>query len=410
MRSAVAGLLILSVIGCAGTSRWQTTRHPDIMDAAALLASDTQGLLRDERPDEMPLVPVRTRLRPCCAFGTGLRVRVGAIKIPGFAIDNIRSPDRIGTHTYDAGQRGQEVIHASERNGLVYTCRGGFIDIAHVRDYADWTLYLATQIGRKLETGGVIELPDPEGGQRRFLLQPVDPKLIRIVGRRKLTASLAVWAGFQLSLWHEIATWYGWSNFGLFSERASAFSPDDLYSNLLGAKIVGPIISARNDLSEALFNRAIDGWLEQTLHFLGAVPQDTGEAAMASVDGYWWDSAARLPDPNLVLRRSLQLGARIEPWLVPARSKGPELNRTLLKECDGNLEPHILLNPSRIPDLAFESVLKLEIDLDDSLERKPALRKYEGRVDQSQFPALLEQIRGEARAEFGDLAVSPATD
>ena len=52
-----------------------------------------------------------------------------------------------------------------EHNGLVYTCRGGFIDTAHVRDYADWAIFLVAQIARLAETGGVVELPD-EGGRR----------------------------------------------------------------------------------------------------------------------------------------------------------------------------------------------------------------------------------------------------
>ena len=74
----------------------------------------------------------------------------------------------------------------------------------------------------------------------------VDSETIAVFGRRNLTASLAIWAGYQLSLWHEIATWYGWASFEAFPERASAFSPEDLYSNLLGAKLVGPIISSGN--------------------------------------------------------------------------------------------------------------------------------------------------------------------
>jgi Protein of unknown function (DUF4056) len=39
--------------------------------------------------------------------------------------------------------------------------------------------------------------------------------------------------------WHEIAIWYGWANVPMFSERPSAFSPEDMYSNLLGIRIVG---------------------------------------------------------------------------------------------------------------------------------------------------------------------------
>ncbi|MFC1765377.1 DUF4056 domain-containing protein, partial [Planctomycetota bacterium] len=44
----------------------------------------------------------------------------------------------LGKHGY-ATQRG-------EGNGIVYTCRGGHIDIAHVRANADWVRYVAERV------------------------------------------------------------------------------------------------------------------------------------------------------------------------------------------------------------------------------------------------------------------------
>ena len=56
---------------------------------------------------------------------------------------------RLRHHVYDSGNStfgsrgaGPEILH-SEGNGLAYACGGGFIDIAHVRDYADTALYFA---------------------------------------------------------------------------------------------------------------------------------------------------------------------------------------------------------------------------------------------------------------------------
>lgn len=406
-RRLVASLLLVAFLGCAAPSRWQTTRRPDELDAAELLASDSLGLSRDERPDEMPNVPVRSRLRPCCAFGSALGVRVGLLAIPGLAIGNIRSPDAIGNHRYDAGRLADDVTAGSERNGLVYTCRGGFIDIAHVRDYADWTLFLATRLGRILETGGTIELPPGEGGQRRLVLEPIDPEFVGIVGRRDLTAALAVWVGFQLSIWHEVATWYGWSSFNAFSERASAFSPEDLYSNLLGAKIAGPIISGGNDLSEAIFDRAVDAWIEQSLDFLGGVPAKLGEDAMAAVDQLWWNSRARLPDANLVLRRNVQHGIRIVPWLVPLERFDSKARQRITSRCQGEPEPHLLRNPTRIPGLEFEAVLRLEVELGPDFQDMESLAAYGDIVTNRDFPELLERIRQEIREEFGASADRP---
>ena len=327
------------------------------------------------------------------------------MKIPGFEIRNILSPDAIGPHTYDADLRS-----SNEGNGLVYTCRGGFIDTAHVRDYADWTLFLASRINRMLETGGSIYLPPGEGGRRRVVLEPIPRDQIEILGRRQISAALAVWMGFQLSVWHEIATWYGWSDFGAFSERGSAFSPDDLYSNLLGAKIAGPIITSRNDLTDELFNRTVDSWLKETIGFLGGVPADLGEAAMAAVDRHWWDSRVQRPDAELVLRRSIQSGRQIAPWVVPTAAFAGSKVEELEQICQGDTQPHALRYPSRIPGLDFVDVLELEIELDESFQMKIGLQNYNGTVRSGDFHEILEEIRGEARREFGPLVDSPDFD
>lgn len=395
-RVLAGALLVVVASACANTSRWQTVRRLDEEDVESILASADLALGRDERPEEVPRVPERRRLRPCCAFGTDLRVRLGSMALPGFVIGNVRSPDDIGRHTYDAGRRGSDQLIGSERNGLVYTCRGGFIDTAHVRDYADWTLFLATQLGRRFETGGVIELSDAEAGKRRFVLSPIDPEYVRATGRRNLAAAMAVWAGYQMSIWHEIATWYGWSSIELFSERASAFSPEDLYSNLLGAKIAGAIVSSGNDLSEPLFNRAVDDWFAQSLAFLGAVPEKEGIAALQAVDGRWWRSDARLPDANLVIRRSVQHGLEVAPWLAPPEATSCE-----------STEPHVLKNPSRLPMLDFRLVLRFEVALNAELRAHPAFADYRGVVTDADFPELLERIRQEVVETFGPEADQP---
>lgn len=395
--------LVLVVVGCASAPRWQATRSPDALDAAALLTAEASTYARGERPEEIPIVPARRRLRPCCGFGSSLRVQVGAVKIPAVSIGNIRSADDIGRHTYDAGRNAQDQIIGSERNGLVYTCRGGFIDTAHVRDYADWTLFFATRFARHLETGTRFALPDSEGGTRTITLSPIDPELIAAVGRREVASALAVWTAFRLSVWHEIATWYGWSSLPLFPERASAFSPEDLYSNLLGAKLASAIVNARNDLSEPLFNDAMDAWFSQALDFLGAMPSDSGEDAIGAVDGVWWDSSVRLPDPRLVMRRHLDLGLHQRPWLVPP----PVAPTSIERACGPDVRPHPLRNPVRLYDLVFAETVRIEVALDPDLTNHPALAAFAGALDDRDFLDLVETIRGAAREELGEYADSP---
>ncbi|MFV1978615.1 MAG: DUF4056 domain-containing protein, partial [Myxococcota bacterium] len=254
IRLLLAALLVMTA-GCAKPPRWAGRDKPSPADAAILLESKAGQSARKLVQEEVPKIPIRTHLRPCCAFGTGLKVRVGAVPIPGFRIGNIIGPDEVGPHTYDSGaltrssQSGTSGFRHREGNGLLYTCRGGFIDTAHVRDYVDWTTYLAAELARNLSSGTTIEFPD-EGGQRRIVSQPVSQEAIDRHGLTRIAASMAQWISFQLSIWHEIATWFGWSWTKTFPETASAFSPEDLYSNILGVKLFGATIprsSARTE-------------------------------------------------------------------------------------------------------------------------------------------------------------------
>jgi hypothetical protein len=60
---------------------------------------------------------------------------------------------------------------------------------------------------------------------------------------------LAEWTAWQMSIWHETVTWFGWDAVPGFSEEASAFSPEDLYSNPLAARAR---LSARRAVGDAL--------------------------------------------------------------------------------------------------------------------------------------------------------------
>src|SRR6185503_20145510 len=183
----------------------------------------------------------------------------------------------------------------NEGNGLVYTCRGGFIDTAHVRDNADLTVACASGIVRLMDAGGSFELPR-QGAKLRARVKPVDPKLLKRYGRRALTIPMAEWLVFQISIWHEIATWYGYTFTANWPEKISAFSPEDLYSNVIGAKIAGGIIKERGASSDDEYNRSMDAWIQQVGQRLKSVPMDESRAAMQSVDRIWWDSNKRIPD------------------------------------------------------------------------------------------------------------------
>ena len=122
-------------------------------------------------------LPPPESLRPCCAFGYDLHVRAAGIPIPMYQIGNVLTLGTLGEHHYNDSAFGavKNLLGLSEeQNGLICTRRGGFIDIAHVRDTADNTFYLFNRIAPTLGQAGRIFCSE-ELGVRRVQLNTFTP-------------------------------------------------------------------------------------------------------------------------------------------------------------------------------------------------------------------------------------------
>jgi hypothetical protein len=275
-----------------------------------------------------------------------------------------------------------------------------------VRDYVDWALFFAAQIGRRAVAGGEISLPD-EGGRRRVIVRPLPAEIIERHGFPQSVTALAQWLTFQVSIWHEIATWFGWASVPGFSERASAFSPEDLYSNMLGTKLMLAIVARREAGSDHVYERAVDGWFGRALELLGAVPRELGNEVTRGLDGLWWDSSRRLPDPGLVQRRHFGIGDPVRPWLAP-ESALPEAVRSALGEaCSNDREPVVFANPSRVRGVELGDYVSLEIEVDDALAAQEPFASRGRRLTQRDLPEIVAVVREQARAEFGPRVDQP---
>jgi hypothetical protein len=401
------------VVGC-NKEQWhvqERVRARDT-DVAAALGDTVQGNTGLAVSD-IPEINYPRSLRPCCAFGADYKVAVGKMPVPGVEIGNLLGVEDVGHHRYDNGfvsinARDPRGFVDIENNGLIYTCRGGFIDLAHVRDNADNTLALAAAIARMMDAGGVFEVP-PQGAAMRLRMRPVPPAAIEKYERVRLAAAAAQWAAYQLSIWHEIATLYGYASLAEWPEKISAFSPEDYYSNQLGARIAAGIVLGRGARSDIEYGANMDAWIKQTLARLVPVPLADSRAAMAAVDGAWWDSSKRIPDWTLVKRRQFDPGPVLKPWILEDARPGSNGVVKPLTRCRDAGAPLVFRVPDGFDGVPFRKYVTIEFDVGDELAAGgfPFPRADSRRVTQEDFPFVIDAARRANAEQFGPDADRP---
>lgn len=271
----------------------------------------------EEAPQVWPVIttlPPPQGLRACCAFGYDLQAELWGIPVPFYTIDNIVEANKLGEHHYNdsfLGATAALIGLSSEKIGLLYTKQSGFIDISHVRDTADYTFYLFSQIYPRLGQAWSLTLSDELAGRQihfSAFTPPQSPEQ-----RYTLSAYLAAKLAFQLAVWHEIAQWYGYQSVPGFSEGISAFSPEDLYSNLLGARLAITLILQGRAESLPIYTQSMQDILPLALNQLGSSDRATTQKMFDSVDGLWWNSYRRVPEKFLVLVRDYETNDRRYP-------------------------------------------------------------------------------------------------
>lgn len=238
-------------------------------------------------------------IRACCAFGYDLKIW----GIPFISIDQVISIDDLNDHRYMGNKK--------EGTGTIYSTKGGFIDIGHLRDQLDWTRYLYILIKNSKGKGEIILPLRNEAGRKTLYLnipqQLSDDDCILLAG--KIT--------YDLSLWHEISTWFGASTVPFISEKFSSFSVEDVYSNLLGIHI-----GMKTLRSEQPFNKAATEIIKSTLDSLGVVKtaKETYDAYDA-INNIWYTDKKRIPSAKITLKRDLDVLKSSNPWIISNYAK-----------------------------------------------------------------------------------------
>jgi hypothetical protein len=173
---------------------------------------------------------------------------------------------------------------AGEPLGQVYTRRLGFMDLGHARETADVTLWALTQLRQHASAGAVVDLYH---GSARLLREiPVERRL-----------ALAQQLAYVDSVEHEVGT------VGTVQDY-SAFSPEDLPSNLFGTLVAMAAFRADGG-SDAELTRQF----EQLLTAADAQPVAVAQQVQAvALHRGWWTTS---PSISLLKRNFTAV-----PWLI----------------------------------------------------------------------------------------------
>jgi hypothetical protein len=281
----------------------------------------------------------------------------------------------------------------SEGDGITYTCRGGHIDITHVRIAADWTAYLTMKTFKTLTTDGESFSYGLGADRSKWFAHFAYsenwknlPKQEKEKIASDVSVELAQYMIFTTTSWHEILTWFGFKCIGVFPEFPSAFSWEDSYSNLLGTIVAA---NAMKDTSHT-YNEAMTIALNKEMEKLGIQSADVARKASQSVKGKWYTGETEyLVDMK---RRNFDIGLKdgyVTPTLVPN-----------VPECVG-AEP--VSYPVPNPDVASKYGIKFTLEVEPHewesgkiLSIVPDKVKNKRIVPAETLPAIMDYVEKDA--------------
>ena len=298
---------------------------------------------------------------------------------------NFISVDHLGKHQSKNG--------VPEKNGMVYTGRGGFIDIGHLRESADRTKYiseLAYENLLKNKTQFSFRVVEPAN----FFVSIQYPRnWDSLADKEKITKDVSISIGQYCAqattVWHEIITWFGYKSSGIFSENISSFSWEDPYSDLLGT------ILAAQALKDSVqkYDDAITKLIHDELINLGAQPPAVGEQAMEKIRGKWFKGEYYFF--VTMNKRNFDIGLDdgfITPWLIEG----------VCPDCEPLPKP--VPNLDSLTEYGF--LVKLEIEPREHEKGKILAIIYPqgqgGRIEPAvHFTPIMKHIKNEAIAKSG---------
>ena len=325
------------------------------------------------------LEKIRDRTALCILFGLalvssscsyqGVRVRVGAVPSL-YPIAILPNASNLGRHNF------------LENNGLVYTCRGGLVDIVHVRNAADFTKAFAETIFDRLMAGDEsfsLRMREPS----KYLVELEYPgywQSLSLAEKERIASDLSVSLGAYIchvgATWHEILTWFGYKSTGIIPEFYSAFTVEDVFSNLLGSYLAEKVL---ND-NEHDFDKLLTEAIREELEKLGVQPRYAARQAAKQTRG----------------KRNFDIGlgdGYVTPWLMSISG---------IPGCNGvRAESYPVPDTDILCEYGFSMVLEIE---PRELE-KGRLLKVAGKRrtinPETDFPVIMKYVLKQAVSRYG---------
>lgn len=322
---------------------------------------------------------------------TGPKARLGTLpsSTPG---SKFLGPGDLGWHSY--------YISPLEKDGLVYTCHGGHIDLAHLRWNADYVKYITKRTrktlvkSRKSFCFNIILEPSKH---RITFDYPENWRKLSRLERETIANDISIhvgsYAAFNATIWHEILTWFNVHFVGIEPEFNSSFSWEDMYSNALGI-VVG--VEAIQDDDHG-YNKAMTLAIDRKLKELGIVPKKKARYASKKMKGKWFNGGTPVTGNLFVktMKKNIDTGLD-DGYITPVIVEGI---------CDdASAVPLAVPNLDILKKYGFK--MKYEIT-PNVWEGNEILRIVHSEVKgktiepNKHFPAIMEYIKKQAVEEYG---------
>lgn len=238
------------------------------------------------------------------------RPRIGTLPTPPPG-PRFVDPENIGRHSY--------YFNPFEKNGIVYTNQAGHIDLSHVRWNADYTRYLTKKTYKALlkkRKEYSFDVTWEISKHKVRFSYPGNWDYLSKKEKEKIAHEVSFHVGqyiaFNATIWHEILTWFGTHFAGFEPEFNSAFSWEDMYSNLLGVKLGA---EATNDPNHG-YDTALTLAINRELKKLGVQPKKVAIDAAEKMRDKWFTGVLFVD----TLKKNIDIGlddGYISPVLVP---------------------------------------------------------------------------------------------